>query len=351
MTMLFPECAIEQDISAAHKAHKYCAVEICAGGGGQALGVEKSGFVHVACVEYEDVFCETLRRNRPRWNVICDDIRNLNGYDFSGCDLLAGGVPCPPFSIAGKQLGNLDERDMFPHALRLVREMAPRAVMLENVKGLMAKKFDAYRAGIVAELERCGYEVQYRVLEASDYGVPQLRPRFVLVALRPEDMANFAWPEPCQGKTLLADAIGDLLEANGWDAKRFRDAALDVAPTLVGGSKKHGGPDLGPTRARAQWRKLGIDGRGVVADAPGADFAVDGLPRLTLRMVARIQGFPDDWEFCGRKTLQYRQIGNAFPPPIAEAVSGKIKLAFQTTDRAARRAARTEKRHAARQRV
>ncbi|MFA7230998.1 MAG: DNA cytosine methyltransferase [Victivallaceae bacterium] len=312
---------------------KYTTLELCAGGGGQALGLEQAGFEHLACVEYESEFCKTLYYNRPKWNVICQDIRELDGHKFTKCDLLAGGVPCPPFSIAGKQLGENDDRDMFPSALKLIEEIHPRGIMLENVKGLMSKKFNDYRDSIVNKLQEHGYQVVYRVLEASDYGVPQLRPRFVLIALHERDMNHFAWPTPKTEKISVGEAIHDLLGENGWSgAKVIHTTATTIAPTIVGGSKKHGGPDLGPTRAKEQWRKIGIDGMGIANSAPEADFPVDKMPRLTVRMAARIQGFPDNWQFCGSKTTQYRQIGNAFPPPVAYALGTQIKLAFRKAD-------------------
>ena len=112
-------------------------VEICAGAGGQALGLAMAGFVHVALVEYEEDYCKVLKQNRPEWNVICADVHDFDGRPYHGVDLLAGGVPCPPFSVAGKQLGQEDERDLFPEAIRLIKEIQPRAVMLENVRGFL----------------------------------------------------------------------------------------------------------------------------------------------------------------------------------------------------------------------
>jgi len=168
---------------------KFVAMEICAGGGGQALGLELAGYGHAAVVEIDAAACATLRQNRPDWNVIEGDLHSFDGRPYRGIDLLAGGVPCPPFSIAGKQLGANDERDLFPVALRLVEETQPRAVMLENVRGLAAPKFAEYRAGILNRLHALGYRADWRLLNASDYGVPQLRPRFILVALR-QDIAD-----------------------------------------------------------------------------------------------------------------------------------------------------------------
>ncbi len=313
---------------------KYTVLELCAGGGGQALGYEQAGFDHLACVEYEPDFCRTLILNRPKWKVICQDIRTFDPAPYMNCDLLAGGVPCPPFSIAGKQLGENDERDLFPAALHIIEKIRPRGIQLENVRGLMSDKFADYRKKIIGTLEDMGYAVSCKVLESADYGVPQLRPRFVLVALSPDDMSHFKWPLPKGNRVSVGEAIGDLLAADGWaGAAAIAAKANDVAPTLVGGSRKHGGPDLGPTRARRQWASMGIDGRVLANDPPAADFPVDLMPRLTLRMAARIQGFPDTWRFFGGKTIQYRQIGNAFPPPVAKAVGSAIRKAFEETDK------------------
>jgi DNA (cytosine-5)-methyltransferase 1 len=160
------------------------AVEICAGAGGQALGLEQAGFRHAVAVELDADACETLRCNRgDEWKIVEDDVANVDGHAYAGVDLLAGGVPCPPFSIAGKQLGSDDDRDLFPQALRLVAEARPRAVLLENVKGLGARRFDGYRAQILGRLAELGYQAWWDVVSASDLGVPQLRPRFVLVAV------------------------------------------------------------------------------------------------------------------------------------------------------------------------
>lgn len=300
-------------------------LELCAGAGGQSLGLEEAGFDHVAAIDNDPDACLTLVRNRPGWRVLETDIAEVDGRDFRGIDLLAGGVPCPPFSIAGKQLGADDERDLFPEAIRLVSEARPAAAMIENVRGLATKRFKEYRGQVIHQLNKLGYEVRWELLNASNYGVPQLRPRTVLVALLPRFAERFYWPDPQTQSATVGATLLDLMSANGWrGAKRWAAGAEAIAPTIVGGSKKHGGPDLGPTRAREQWRKLGVDGLGLADDAPSADFPTDGLPRLTSRMVARIQGFPDDWLFAGTKTAAYRQIGNAFPPPVARAVATSI---------------------------
>lgn len=308
----------------------FYSLELCAGGGGQALGLEGAGFHHVGAVEYEPQFCTTLRLNRPQWNVIQQDLRDFQPSNFGDVDLIAGGVPCPPFSIAGKQLGGDDERDMFPTALNIIAKIRPRAVMLENVQGLASAKFKGYRDDLQRRLSKLGYDSEWRVLQASDYGVPQLRPRFILVALRPDDMMHFMWPHATTSPPTVGETLVDLMGANGWlGTEDWAERANRIAPTLVGGSKKHGGPDLGPTRAKRQWKELGVDGMGVADEAPDVTFPEEKLPKLTVRMVARIQGFPDEWQFSGKKTAAYRQVGNAFPPPVAKAVGRRIIAAFK----------------------
>ena len=309
-------------------------LEICAGAGGQSLGLEQAGFSHEAAVEVDSDACETLRLNRgSAWKIIEDDVHNLEGRAYTGIDLFSGGVPCPPFSIAGKRLGHDDDRDLFPQALRLVQETCPRAVLLENVPGLATRRFDSYRAQVLEQLRALGYQTWWDLVQASEHGVPQLRPRFVLVAMKEPWAGHFRWPEPSPyPPPTVGDTLHDLISVAGWPgADQWRDKAREIAPTIVGGSKKHGGPDLGPTRAREAWKKLGVDGLGVANEPPGPDFPIDKPPKLTTRMVARIQGFPDTWAFSGRKTAAYRQVGNAFPPPVARALGEAIRDALNAT--------------------
>ncbi|HLK05862.1 MAG TPA: DNA cytosine methyltransferase [Candidatus Acidoferrum sp.] len=305
-------------------------LEICAGAGGQAIGLEAAGFELAAAIEIDSHACNTLRWNRPSWHVVETSIAEVDGVQFRGVDLLAGGVPCPPFSIAGKQLGHDDERDLFPEALRLIAESKPTAVQLENVPGFASARFDDYRGRFLQKLRRVGYESDWRVLNASWFGVSQLRPRFVLVAFRGKFPESFEWPE-YDGAVppTVGDVLEDLMGSRDWKGtEKWRQRAMGIAPTLVGGSKKHGGPDLGPTRARRQWAKLGVDGLGIADEPPGPEHAANFKPRLTVRMAARLQGFPDSWVLTGGKTAAYRQVGNAFPPPVAHAVGEAIRAAL-----------------------
>ncbi|WP_026480982.1 DNA cytosine methyltransferase [Ahrensia sp. 13_GOM-1096m] len=299
-------------------------LELCAGAGGQALGLEQAGFRHVGLIENDHHACQTLRLNRPKWNVIEHDL--FEDYDFAqfkGVDLLAGGLPCPPFSIAGKQLGEKDERNLFTRGVEIAEIVQPNAIMFENVRGMLNKAFDNYRRQIELRLIRQGYSVQWTLLNASDFGVPQLRPRVVMIALKNHLAADFVIDiKPIKPKT-VGEVLHDLMKKNGWNgASSWKEKANKIAPTLVGGSKRHGGPDLGPTRARQAWAELGVEGRTIADDSPDADHF--GMPRLTVRMAARIQGFPDTWEFYGKKTNSYRQVGNAFPPPFAKGVASLI---------------------------
>ncbi len=339
--------------------HTLTSIEICAGAGGQAIGLHQAGFSHLALVEIDRYAAATLRRNvaqRDGWeferkycDVIEGDVKEfsekvqlekpveyLRGHQLKKgeLDLLAGGVPCPPFSHAGKQLGKDDERDLFPEMLTLVDKLRPKAVMIENVRGIKDDKFEDYRDWVVARLEGgeakdphtnelqtfkgAGYKVcGWRVLEASDFGVPQLRPRAILVAIQQELLAvqDFQWPTPDVEITTVRKALEETMEerykpfiARGGDLGRRAQSKLDawreketgVAPTLVGGSKKHGGADLGPSRAKAAWKKLGINALGV-ANSPQdclnkesweRDLLREEGPMLTVTQAAIIQGFP-----------------------------------------------------------
>lgn len=306
-------------------------LELCAGAGGQALGLERAGFAHIGLVEVEKACRATLRANRPAWNVLEADQSNMKTLDasaFAGVSLLAGGLPCPPFSKAGKQLGAADERNLFPDFLRVVDQTRPDAILVENVRGFLDSAFEGFRKRFARDLKKLGYTVGWRLLMASDHGVSQLRPRVAIVGLKSGQTDKFKWPDPApKPPKTVGELLHDLMAADGWEgADDWRLMADSVAPTIVGGSLKHGGPDLGPTRARQAWAKLGVDGKGVADAPPQPGFA--GMPRLTVDMVARVQGFPDTWRFTGRKTPAYRQVGNAFPPPVAEALGRNLAQAL-----------------------
>ncbi|OKI13433.1 DNA methyltransferase, partial [Nocardiopsis sp. TSRI0078] len=343
----------------------YTSLEICAGAGGQAVGLHNAGFHHRALIEVDPHAVQTLEYNTRKqhwencevlsWDLTDFDMGELEAKALKDgpLSLLAGGVPCPPFSVAGKQLGEEDERDLFPVMLDIAEVLKPRAVMIENVRGLLEprEKFADYRARIRARLEAMGYRILgWDVLEARDYGVPQLRPRSILVAMREPDASFFLPPRGVKQEVTVAQALKkSMLKRYKAASSRPREEVLrrysewlekasrSIAPTLVGGSKKHGGADLGPTRAKRAWAELGVDAHGV-ADALGEtkdedrDLFGERGPKLTVAQAALIQGFPEDWEFKGRKTAAYRQVGNAFPPPVAQAVGESVIAALRAAD-------------------
>lgn len=382
-------------------------IEICAGAGGQAVGLHNAGFDHKALVEWDPHAVETLKANVagwPGWDekrasslepmdvkyFLQSDVYASLGLKTGELDLLAGGVPCPPFSLAGKRLGRDDERDLFPAALEIVEALQPKAVMIENVRGILEppEVFIDYRAEILATLKKIGYSVPeveeswspsyqdvvmrsvWRRLDARDFGVPQLRPRAILVAFRedilPGDGSDFSWPVRLDGEEItVVQALKESMEERcrdfwnknqrgepaapgertgkdvyeDWlrDAERAAFAGRGVAPTLVGGSRKHGGADLGPTRAKRAWEAMGVNAMGVANDRESCDperdlFRKTG-PMLTVEQAAIIQGFPRGWKFQGKKTARYRQVGNAFPPPVAEAVGRAIAAVLRPEHR------------------
>lgn len=297
------------------------ALELCAGAGGQAIGFECAGFDHAALIDNDPHACATLRMNRPYWNVIEADLSRLDTRYWSGVEVVAAGLPCPPFSVAGHQLGKNDDRDLFPTLLRIVEETEPRAVLVENVRGLMMRRFDTYRDHVQSSLEAMGYAVDWRQLDAHDFGAAQRRTRSFMVAT--DASLSFEWPKPNGGGPTVGKALLDLMAEGGWNrTEEWAEGADRPAPTLVGGSRKHGGPDLGPTRAREAWAALGVDGLGIADRAPPPDF--QGKPRLTVEMAARLQSFPDDWQLAGTKTQRYRQVGNALTVDLGRAMAGAL---------------------------
>ncbi|MFF9901632.1 DNA cytosine methyltransferase, partial [Streptomyces longispororuber] len=223
-------------------ADRLTSIEICAGAGGQAVGLHGANFRHLALVEIDPHAAATLARNvrkHPQWAwerehclIINEDVNDFKPLERvpnpvkapekagshkqaeflkpGDLDLLAGGVPCPPFSAAGKQLGRDDERDLFPKMLDLVDQLLPRAVMIENVRGLVEPepKFRYYRNHIKNRLRKSGYVIcGWNVLHAQDYGVPQLRPRAILVAIRKDQYRGFDWPAPRKKLKTVAEAL------------------------------------------------------------------------------------------------------------------------------------------------
>ncbi|WP_234841996.1 DNA cytosine methyltransferase [Sinorhizobium meliloti] len=328
-------------------ARRLTFVEMCAGAGGLALGLEAAGFDPAALVEKDKNAAATLRLNRPNWNVIQQDVRTVDFTRFrkQRIDLVVGGLPCHPYSEDGKGLGKYDPRDLLMEGARAVAEAKPWAFVFENVAGLLHAKHADHFGHFLAALKKSGYTVDVCRLNTEDYGLAQERERLLIVGMRGEAAGAFRKPPRFpEWRTNLGDALGDLMAANGWkgaeewirarrehvtekNGVRLRGA---LASTIVG---RKGIPR---EKERLRWAEKGISIAGVANAAPTQDQADAAgerfLPSLTLRMRARLQGFPDWWEFAGGKEPVAMQIGNAVPPVIAQAMGLAIHSALEEVE-------------------
>ncbi|WP_324604779.1 MULTISPECIES: DUF6339 family protein [Streptomyces] len=315
-------------------SRRFTSVEICAGAGAQALGLERAGFDPVVLIDSKADACFTIDLNRPAWDVICVDLHHFRldeRPEIRGVDLVSGGLPRVKSSAAAGRAEDDEARGVLKVAVDLALRIGPKAVLLENLPELVeGETFATERKWIEDELRSMGYQPHWRVLNAADFGVPQNRSSGFLVALRHEYSAAFAWPEPDPGLPPTVGAVlGDSMSRGGWPgAAQWIKEADRVAPALVGGSERRGGADLGPTGSKRAWAALRVNGTSLGDSAPDAVFPEDGSPRLTLDQAALIQAFPEGWRFSGGKTSQYRQIGHAMPPPLAAAVGRAIAVAL-----------------------
>ncbi|WSP43544.1 DNA cytosine methyltransferase [Streptomyces sp. NBC_01244] len=310
-------------------------MEICAGSGAQALGLEQAGFDPVVLIDSKADACFTIDLNRPHWDVLCMDLADFRPKERPECigvDLLSGGLPRVKSSASAGRAEDGEELRVLLAAVELVGEIRPKAVLLENLMDLVESPyFAADREWIEGRLAELGYGAGWKVLNASAFGVPQNRGSGFLVALRNEYFHRFSWPQPDGSEPpTLGDVLGPSMAANGWSgAEAWIKGAGRIAPALVGGSDRRGGADLGPTGSKNAWAALGVNGSSLGDDVPDADFPADGVPRLTVDQAATVQSIPEDWRFFGGKTSRYRQIGHAMPPPLAHAVGGAIAAALR----------------------
>lgn len=327
----------------------YTSIELFAGAGGLALGLEKAGFRHVLLNEFEKNACDTLRKNRPEWNVLSGDVRGIDFSSYRGkVDLISGGFPCQAFSYAGKGGGFDDARGtLFFELARAVKEVHPKVLLGENVKGLLShdggKTFEVIK-NTIAEL---GYTlIEPRVLKAVMYRVPQKRERIFLIAVRNDLAENveYRWPSPYRRVMTLRDAFyaGELYEndvpasdgakypagkslvmAQVPEGGDWRDLPKEVAEKYMGGSYKLGGGKTGMAR------RLSLDEPSLTLTCSPSQKQTERCHPLetrplSVREYARIQTFPDDWTFCGSLLHQYKQIGNAVPVNLAWAVGRSL---------------------------
>jgi len=307
-------------------------IEICAGGGGQAIGLHAAGFQALGLYERNKNAVRTLRSNYPLGPVHGDDIRQVDFSPYRGkVDLVAGGVPCQGHSSIGKQRGRDDERDLFLETVRIVEEVEPRAFFFENVEGFNFEKNTAYRAELHEKFAALGYESQVFSFLGSDYGLAQDRPRVAFVGFKDGRMSQFRMPPVFdEWRTTVGKTLLDLVAANGWGGAKAwaENKANKIGPTIVGGSEKSGRLAFSSNLRRHVWEEMGIDPMGIAEDAPSRDHPDGEMFQFTMQMGARLQGFPDDWEFSGAVQERKRQIANALPPIMARVVGLAIYSAL-----------------------
>ncbi|EKX65957.1 DNA (cytosine-5-)-methyltransferase [Streptomyces ipomoeae] len=325
---------------------KFTVIELCAGVGGQALGLEQAGFDIRAAVDIDQDSCGTLSHNRPHWHTIHDDLKRIDPMDhvaLDHADVLSCGLPRSPYTVAGKQLATEDKRDTLQAVLDMASFVRPRVLLLENIPTFLnAAKFEGERQKVREAVEDLGYEMVSSVLTATDFGVPQHRAHGFMVAMHPEDLAHFEWPEPAGAPCAsLGATLFESMSSRGWpEAADWAAHASEPAPLIMGGATGRGGADLGASRAKAMWARWGIYGGSIGDAVPGPDFRLNreieprfGLPRLTVDQVALLQGFSPEWKILGRKTSAYRQISQTTPPPIAAALGRRIATALRGSPR------------------
>lgn len=327
----------------------YTSIELFAGAGGLALGMEKAGFSHLLLNEIDHDACATLRYNRPVWHVAEQDVRQISFKQLEGeVDFLSGGFPCQAFSYAGKQGGFNDTRGtLFFELARAVQEVRPKVFMGENVKGLAAHDGGRTLGTIKNTIKELGYTlVEPRVLRAIQFQVPQKRERLILIAIRNDlaDKVQFHWPSPFHRVMTLRDAFykGDLYDSDvpASDGQKYplkklkvmemvpmggywRDLPIDVQKEYMGGSFELEGGKTGMAR------RLSLDEPSLTLTCAPAQkqtercHPIETRP-LTVREYARIQTFPDEWKFSGTLSSQYKQIGNAVPVNLAYAIGRSL---------------------------
>ncbi|WBQ07819.1 DNA cytosine methyltransferase [Kribbella sp. CA-293567] len=315
-------------------------VDLCSGAGGLALGLEQAGFDPVMVLDNHPLACETLRLNRPQWQVWEEDLRAFDPtlhqetYDV---DLLSAGLPRVKAAAGVNRPGDSEaELELLRATVFVAHSVQPRALMIENMSELVTgSRYAPTRRFVEDELAHLGYQLTWIVVNAADYGVPQDRKQGIMLAFKGDAIDHFEVPAVEMRSETVGSALVESMGAHGWaGAMEWAAHADRIAPTLVGGSWNRGGADLGPTGSKRTWAKMGVDGATVVDSVPRADFVWNpsigrpGLVPLTVEQVACLQGFPPDWRLAGRKTAQYRQIANASPPPVGRVLGRAIREAL-----------------------
>lgn len=319
------------------------AIELFAGAGGLALGLEKAGISTVEFVEIDKSCCETLRKNRPNWNVVCEDIHRTDFTKFAGkVDIVTGGFPCQAFSYAGKKLGMEDVRGtLFYEFARCVKEVQPKIFMAENVRGLVSHDKGRTLSTIINVFSELGYDVQYKVLNAAYFNVPQKRERIVIIGTKRGMGIKYEYPTPNKRMMTLKEGLKGCPKSEGQAYSPKKKAVLSMVPpggcwvdlpedmqkSYMGKSFYSGGGKRGMAR-RISWDEPCLTLTCSPSQKQTERCHPDETRPFTVREYARIQSFPDDWDFCGGMGDKYKQIGNAVPVNFAYALGQALKSAI-----------------------
>ena len=326
----------------------YTSIELFAGAGGLALGVEKAGFNTLGLIEFDKDAADTLKKNRPNWNVINDDIANISCLDLEkyfsikkgGLDLLSGGAPCQAFSYAGKRLGLEDARGtLFYHYALFLEKLQPKMFLFENVRGLLTHDHGKTYSTMLDIFTRAGYTIDKQVLNAWNYGVPQKRERLITIGIRNDlvGKTEYRFPKAHSYKPVLRDVLLDCPDGPGVPYGEKKRKIFELVP--AGGYWRDIDPAIAKEYMKSCWdmeggrtgilRRMSLDEPSLtVLTSPSQKqtercHPLEARP-FTVRENARCQTFPDDWEFCGNVSAQYKQVGNAVPVNLAYDIAKEI---------------------------
>lgn len=328
---------------------KYKTIELFAGAGGLALGIENAGFDTIGLIEFDKDAADSLKYNRPNWRVINEDIANISCLDLLGyfdldegeLDLLSGGAPCQSFSYAGKRLGLEDARGtLFYHYAKFLEQLQPKMFLFENVKGLLTHNGGKTYKTIIDIFEKTGYTIYKKVLNAWDYGVAQKRERLITIGIRNDlvGKVSFTFPQPHQYKPVLRDILLDCPKSEGALYSEYKRKIFEMVPP--GGYWKDIPQDVAKEYMKSCWymeggrtgilRRLSLDEPSLAVLTSPSQKQTDRCHPLearpfTIRENARCQSFPDEWHFCGNVGSQYKQVGNAVPVNLAYEIALKIR--------------------------
>lgn len=322
----------------------FTAIDLFAGGGGTALGLENAGFQHLLVNEKDKWAVQTLKQNRPNWNVVHEDVHQISLKEFEGkVDLVEGGFPCQAFSYAGNKLGFADTRGtLFHEFARIVNEVRPKIAMGENVRGLLTHDDGKTFKTMIAILDSIGYRVGYKLLRAQYHDVAQKRERLILLAVRKDLDYPILFPIEKDYTVSLREVIGDRPKSEGMTYNKWKYSIMEKVPeggywrdlndedqrAYMKASYFHGGGKTGMAR-RLSWSEPSLTLTCNPAQKQTERCHPDETRPLNVREYARIQSFPDSWEFAGSMSQQYKQIGNAVPTNLAYHVGVGIRAMLE----------------------